>query len=649
MTEQGRLCPLCNATLGSDFCPTHGVPTLVTSDLEGPPAPIELGTVIGGRYRIEKLLSQGGMGAVLLATQLGIARSVVVKVVKPAKDGLLNHLKRFYREAIAMSRLNHPNIVRVHEFGVDVPTRTPFLIMEHVEGETLRDVVDDQGPMSEARAARLLVQVGRALLEAHNHGVLHRDLKPRNIMVRRLADGEELVKVLDFGLARISEGDNPQPPLTQPGKTIGTPAYMSPEQVVCAEQDARTDLYGLGCVLHMVLTGSAPYVGNDLIDTMRMHLNAELPSLPDRLADGEPPSDDLRSLHQRLLAKRRTERPTDAAEVVQELFSLAAFSPRIPKLQPMAALDEDEHDATTSPSLDGVDESSDALLTIPATDTDLARTELGTFTPQEAGALAMALGSGIAPRAGTGSHDSIPELPPQEAIDSEAPDNDAWTSVLPSSLEPGDSGLTPNEATPPRFEPTRHGPVEAPARARPSEPLHLVVPEPPPRSPILVLALSFILVLGAGAAMIMIGSDDAKTPPEAAAASAEPPPQGAPQQEAPTAVPVAKAATAMLQSQPTGAQVFFAGVLLGKTPLEVELPMSGVERSVSVELDGFQDARVSLHADSPQVIFVPLSKRVTAEAKPKSKRDKQRPERRRKRRRKHPKSSRDPDAEVPVW
>ncbi len=476
MTGSGRLCPLCNETLGADFCPTHGVPTLVIAELEGPPAPIELGTVIGGRYRIERLLSQGGMGAVLIATQLGIGRTVVVKVVKTAKDALLNHLRRFYREAIAMSRLNHPNIVRVHEFGVDLPTRTPFLIMEHVEGRTLRDIVDEEGPLPERRAARLLGQVARALFEAHNHGVLHRDLKPRNIMVRSLADGDELIKVLDFGLAKIAEDDNPQPPLTQPGKTIGTPSYMSPEQVVSAEQDGRTDLYGLGCVLHMVLTGAAPFVGTDLIDTMRMHLNKAPPPLPERLSDGQPPSDLLCSLYGRLLAKRKTDRPESAAEVARDLMTIAEGRLEIPKIQPLPHVDR-ERDVITTPSAHGL-EDSDALVTIPAEGTLL--TELGGSLPESRN-LADELGSGVGVREKT--EDSMPSLPPtppeprrlgRAHFVSSSGDNEEWTTVLPSSLNPADSGLTPN--TPSELEPP---PLERPARATPSrpEPLHLQVPE----------------------------------------------------------------------------------------------------------------------------------------------------------------------------
>jgi serine/threonine protein kinase len=562
---------------------------------------------------------------------------VVVKVVKTGKEALIGHLRRFYREAMAMSRLNHPNIVRVHEFGVDVPTRTPFLIMEHVDGRTLRDLVDGDGPVPERRAARLLVQVARALLEAHNHGVLHRDLKPRNIMVQTLADGEELVKVLDFGLAKINEGDDPQPPLTMPGKTIGTPAYMSPEQVVSGEQDARTDLYGLGCVLHMVLTGSAPFVGNDLIDTMRMHLNREPPELPNPLADGLAPSDGLKILYKRLMAKRKTDRPSSAGDVVRDLMALAEGRLEIPKIQPAPTvvdalrttedLDEGDPDGfiTTRPSLDGLDESSDALLTMPASDADMAMTELGKLD----GVLAEALGSGIAPR--NSSDDSLPQL----SIEPTDPpsDHDAWTTVLPSNLEAhdaGSTGLTPNVDTP-----VSDALVHS---AQTADPIHLVVPAQPRRMPIL-------LPLGAGlliAATIYVVASTKKADPPVI----EEPPPIASVDPPPPIVAVTKP-KAMLQSQPAGADVFFAGVRLGRTPLEVELPSTGAERSVSVELGGFEDARVSLHSDSPNVIFVPLTKKKLVEPPPAS--PPERSKTKAKKKKGTPAKKPEKESEVEVW
>jgi len=313
---ESSYCPLCDAERSEATCPVHHVPTLPPPTGETPP-PIAHGSRIADRYRVEGVLSHGGMGTVLDAVQVGIRRQVVVKILRDARPEERGRIRRFYQEARLISALDHPNIVRIYEFGLDPVYRVPYIVMEKVEGATLQQAVHTEGPLSERRAARLFTQIVRALIEAHRKGVLHRDLKPRNVMVRRLPEGGEHLTVLDFGLAKFIEDDQLGPPLTAPGRTVGTPGFMSPEQVLGRPLDFRSDLYGLGCMLYAALTGQPPFAGSAALAVMRKQVREPPPPLPERLADQNPPSPQLRTLLDRLLAKDPERRPQTLEEVLR--------------------------------------------------------------------------------------------------------------------------------------------------------------------------------------------------------------------------------------------------------------------------------------------------------------------------------------------
>lgn len=301
-----------------EICPKHGIATL-PAKLSAVERELRAGAILAGRYRLDKILARGPTATVFAATQLGMGRQVCVKALSSERARAL--FRRFYNEAQAASLLDHPNVVRIYEFGIDPETLTPFIVMELVEGKTLAELIHVK-PLPERVAAGLLLQVAQALLEAHERGVLHRDLKPGNIIIRRLAGGNLHAVVLDFGISKIrdrSEGA----PLTAPGQVLGTPEFLAPEQATGGAQDHRTDLYGLGCMLHAALTGAPPFRGDSPLEVMRQHLEKQVPALPGRLADGAPPSAGLIALHQRLLAKRRSDRP-ETTEVVEVLAALAA-------------------------------------------------------------------------------------------------------------------------------------------------------------------------------------------------------------------------------------------------------------------------------------------------------------------------------------
>lgn len=317
-----RYCPLCDQDRAETTCPVHEVPTLPPAT--GQPPPIAKGSMIVDRYRIEGVLSHGGMGTVLEATQTGFNRPVVVKILRNAKTDDRARVRRFYVEARLVSGLDHPNIVRVFEFGVDPVYRVPFIAMERVDGGTLQDLIDGEKSLPERRTAAIFEQIIRALIEAHKKDILHRDLKPRNIMVRELPDGMEHVTVLDFGLAKALQEDASQPPLTAPGRTVGTPGFMSPEQVLGRKLDFRSDLYGVGCMMFNALTGSPPFDGPAALNVMRRQVREPPPALPRRLADGQPPSPALTKLLFSLLEKSPDERPSRIEDVRDELSRIAA-------------------------------------------------------------------------------------------------------------------------------------------------------------------------------------------------------------------------------------------------------------------------------------------------------------------------------------
>jgi serine/threonine protein kinase len=230
-----------------------------------------------GKYVFQGLIGSGGMGVIYKAHQLGIEKTVAIKMlhkhmVKP------NAVSRFQIEGRAAGMLKHQYIVPVHDLGV-TSAGQPYMIMDYVDGTTLEQILATTGQLSESQFFHLFPQVCDALSLAHKHGVLHRDVKPSNIMVVKNVDGIEEVRVMDFGVAKLlSDSESSSHNLTKTGETVGSPAYMSPEQGKGKEVDARSDLYSLGCVMYEALTGTPPFIGSSPLETILMH--AKEPPLP---------------------------------------------------------------------------------------------------------------------------------------------------------------------------------------------------------------------------------------------------------------------------------------------------------------------------------------------------------------------------------
>jgi eukaryotic-like serine/threonine-protein kinase len=286
-----------------------------------------LGQTVSGRFLLEELVGQGGMGRVYKARHLGLHRPVALKLLKPAFLGDPTLVGRFEREAAAASRLHHPNVVSVLEFGSTGPDGTLFIAMEYVDGKDLRVVLRDEWPLPEARLCHLLAQVLSALGEAHARNVIHRDLKPENIMVAKRLDEGERVTVLDFGIAKILDGDLPA--LTRKDVVCGTPQYMAPEQATGAGLDARSDIYAVGVILYQLCTGRLPFDGPSAIDVLTQHVN-DLPQAPRQRSPGASISEAMERLILRALEKDPARRPQSAEEFRRLLLAVAGNGAAVP-------------------------------------------------------------------------------------------------------------------------------------------------------------------------------------------------------------------------------------------------------------------------------------------------------------------------------
>ena len=252
-----------------DFCPFHGVALVPSPRKRSDPL---LGMVLDDRYRIDELIGQGAMGRVYRAQQLNVGRDVAVKILNAVASQNLEIVTRFEAEAKIISRLRHPNTLKLLDFGRCPDDDQLFIVLELLKGLSLEDVLQ-RGALKPIRVLGLLRQVLDALSEAHEEGIVHRDLKPANIMLETVG-GNEIVKVVDFGIAKVVSGVN----VTATGRVIGTPAYMSPEQIQGVSITHSSDLYSLGVVAYECLCGQLPFGGSTAVSLMLKHLNDPPPN-----------------------------------------------------------------------------------------------------------------------------------------------------------------------------------------------------------------------------------------------------------------------------------------------------------------------------------------------------------------------------------
>ena len=319
MSDQ-KICPTCGTEypLSERFCPRDGTALRATaagSDL--------MGTVVADRYHIIKKLGEGGMGTVYLAEHVKMGRKSALKVMNPGTNQDADAIARFNREAANASRLNHPNICAIYDFG-ETPDGLIYLAMEFIEGQSLTSLIEKNGALPPARAASIIHQSADALQVAHDAGIVHRDLKPDNIMIAKNRDGSDLAKVVDFGIAKAHSSDAQK--VTKTGLVVGTPEYMSPEQLSGDKLDGRSDIYSLALVAFNCLTGKLPFAGESAQEAMIARLIEQPKTLAEMKPDVAWPAE-VQAVMDKALTRDATERYQSAAQFGRELWAACESMP----------------------------------------------------------------------------------------------------------------------------------------------------------------------------------------------------------------------------------------------------------------------------------------------------------------------------------
>jgi hypothetical protein len=274
-------------------------------------------TLIAERYRISDRIAAGGMGEVYKAEHVELGRAFALKVMRPELSDDPEFVKRFKREAVASSRIGHKNIIDITDFGRTSDGRF-YYVMELLEGQTLATLIGDEGALPIPRVMRFAFQMTHALGAAHRLGIIHRDLKPDNVMVIQRDDEVDLVKVVDFGIAKVASGQSAGGQ-TVIGTVVGTPQYMAPEQAAGLEVDARSDVYSLGLVFHEMITGRPAFTGKTPSILMSLQMTAAPPPLT-AAPEAVPPA--LGKVIFRMLAKNPADRPQSTDEVLEVLQAI---------------------------------------------------------------------------------------------------------------------------------------------------------------------------------------------------------------------------------------------------------------------------------------------------------------------------------------
>ena len=246
-----------------------------------------VGVALLGRYQVQERIGDGGMGTVYLAEHTTILKKFAVKVLSPELSVRPDHVDRFMREARSASMINHPNVVEITDFGI-TPDGQPFFVMEYLQGQDLAQLLGDIGSLPWKRVRHIALQLCHALQAAHDQGVIHRDMKPGNIVLVKRGNNPEHVKVLDFGIAKVLGQEAEGKGLTQSGMVVGTPEYMSPEQGWGQPVDHRGDIYAVGVIMYELLSGKIPFSGTTMMEILNRHMfevpDVKHPNIPDEVA-----------------------------------------------------------------------------------------------------------------------------------------------------------------------------------------------------------------------------------------------------------------------------------------------------------------------------------------------------------------------------
>ena len=326
-----KTCPACNATYDDSvtFCAKDGTRLL---DAGSKPSNGREGQMISDRYRVLKLLGEGGMGEVYLAEHTYLNKKVAIKLLRSEITSSNEAVQRFYQEAKSAARIKHESIIEIYDFG-KLDDGTIYLAMEFLEGSPLADIMLN-GPMELSRAIDIVIQIADGLAAAHAEGIIHRDMKPENVFIIRDRVGRERVKILDFGIAKMSSGEGEGHGLTKTGTIFGTPHYMSPEQAMGRQLDHRTDIYSLGVIMFKMFAGSVPFKAELFMGILTQHITTPPPAPTSLRPDLPPP---VEQVILKAMDKDPSRRYQSMSELIMDLqrvmLELGISTPTAPPLQ----------------------------------------------------------------------------------------------------------------------------------------------------------------------------------------------------------------------------------------------------------------------------------------------------------------------------
>jgi len=318
------VCPACNARYeGGQFCAKDGTP-LVRDPAAGKQNLV--GTVLADRYRIARLIGEGGMGQVYEAQHVNINKRFAIKLLRPEIVSNPEAVARFRQEAWSASSIGHENIIEIDDFAT-LPSGSVYLAMEYLAGRSLAERMRDGAPVDVGEGLELFSQVARGLSAAHDKGIIHRDMKPENIFIAE-RHGRAMVKILDFGIAKVSGAEGASS-LTRTGAIFGTPHYMSPEQAMGNSLDHRSDIYSVGVIMYEVFTGRVPFEAESFMGILTKHITV-VPKRPTEMAPDRNIPEEIEEMILRAMAKEPAERYQSMHDLFADLQSLLQlFAPHL--------------------------------------------------------------------------------------------------------------------------------------------------------------------------------------------------------------------------------------------------------------------------------------------------------------------------------
>jgi serine/threonine-protein kinase len=317
--------PASGATVVADGGPTAAVPPPVAPAATGPvPTSDLVGTLLSERYKVLKELGEGGMGTVYLAEHTTIRKKLAIKVLSSEYCHKQDLVDRFLQEARAASMISQENVVEITDFGT-TPTGSVFFVMEFLDGEDLSATIKREGAQPWARVQPIMLQICRALQAAHESGIIHRDMKPENCFRIKRGKSDDFIKVLDFGIAKVTTDDSEGKGLTRTGMIFGTPEYMSPEQAQGAKPDYRVDIYALGVIMYELLTGRVPFTADTFMGILTKHM-FEVPDAPSVVAPQAQIPEDVESIILKAMQKDREYRFQDMAAMATAIETAGSGS-----------------------------------------------------------------------------------------------------------------------------------------------------------------------------------------------------------------------------------------------------------------------------------------------------------------------------------